>query len=372
MGPRTIVVCHNTSRYLWMHYEHLLRALGETYERVVCITPRDGSESEFESAGLIYQPIEIHQHGMNPFQEVRFIYDLYRQYQKYAPDVVLNFSIKPCLYGALAGRMAGVKKIGCMVTGLGYVFLTPSLMAKMIRKAMIFGYPKLLSQKDTFFFQNPDDADLFAKDGISRSCRSVVLPGTGIDIRHFCASAPTPDKGKVRFLCIARLLKDKGIFEYYQAAKAIKQRYPDSSFGLLGPLDNNPSAIPESEVRIWHEEGVVEYLGETKDVRPYLLNADVFVLPSYREGLPRAGLEAMAMSRAVIASDAPGCRELVEVNKNGFLVPPKSSEHLVQAMEALIIDPEKCHQFGVASRGRCESVFDVNKVTNTILGQLLS
>ncbi len=370
IAAQTIVVCHNTSRYLWLHYEQVLHDLAKHYERVVCVAPRDGDEHAFEVAGLTYQPIAIQQHGMNPLQEIKFIWDLYWIYKKYDPHVVLNFSIKPCLYGSLAARLSGVKLIGNMVTGLGYVFLTQTPLAKLVRLMVKICYRLVLRKQDLFFFQNPDDASLFKQSGISRSCREVVLPGTGIDTDYFYGEPGVPQKGEARFLYIGRMLKDKGLMEYYLAASSLKKRYPNIKVSLLGPLDENPSAISQDKINQWHDEGVIEYLGETRDVRPYILQSHVFVLPSYREGLPRSGLEAMSMSRPVVTTDAPGCRELVEEGENGYLVDVRDDEQLAVAMEAFITQPERCNTMGAASRKRCCAFFDVAFVSDRILEQL--
>ena len=370
MDTQTIVVCHNTSRYLWLHYEQVIRALVQRYERVICITPEDGFEQFLADAGAIHEPITIQQHGMNPFEELKFVATLYRLYRKHQPDVVFNFSIKPCLYGGVAARLARVRNIACMVTGLGYVFLTETRFAKTLRGVLTMWYRLMLRKRDVLFFQNPDDATLFMELGIARSCRSVVLPGTGIDTDEFKADPPSPNKGETRFLYIGRLLKDKGLKELSLAARQLKQKYPDAVFSLLGPTDQNPSAISETEIQAWVDEGIIEYLGETRDVRPYIRATDVFVLPSYREGLPRSGLEAMSMSRPVITTNTPGCRELVVDEQNGYLVEARNAGQLAEAMEKLLEHPTRCATMGMASRQRSSDFFDVDVVCKQILSQL--
>ena len=365
-GRKTIVVCHNTSRYLNLHYERMLKELLQRYDQVICVTPHDGYEDQLRSVGVQQVPIRINQHGMNPFQEAGIVYRLYRIYRHYKPETVLNFSVKPCLYGGLAARLARVPKSSYMITGLGYLFLAQSGFAKYLRWLVTRLYRVMLRRQDVLFFQNPDDAVYFADIGVTGSCRTVVLPGTGVDTTRFCADPPSPIAGAVRFLLIGRMLVDKGVTEYRLAAEKLRGKYPQAKFGLLGPIDKNPSALGRTQIDAWQKEGLIDYLGETEDVRPYLLQCDVFVLPSYREGLPRAGLEAMAMSRPVITSDVPGCRELVMEGENGYLVAPRNVESLVRAMESFLINPNQCHSMGQASRLYCCSYFDETGVSTAI------
>ena len=230
---------------------------------------------------------------------------LYKIYKKFQPQVVLNFSIKPCLYGGLAARLVGINKIACMVTGLGYIFLTQTLAVKGLRAMLSHWYRLILREQDILLFQNPDDAAFFADLGISRKCQVMILPGTGIDTAEFSASPPEINNRPVHFLFIGRMLQDKGLYELQQACKLLKEQGRNFKCTLLGPVDSNPSAVNLQQIEAWQQKKLLHYAGETKDVKPYIEKCDVFILPSYREGLPRAGLEAMAMSRAVITTDAP-------------------------------------------------------------------
>ena len=364
---QTIVLSHNTARYLLMHYRQLLQELVKRYSTVVCVTPEDGYHQDFAELGIIYQPLRMSQHGMNPFKEWQVIRQLYKIYKQYQPQTVLNFSIKPCLYGGLAARLAGIKKTACMVTGLGYVFLTNKPAVKLLRWVLSLWYRLMLRDQDILLFQNPDDATFFAKLGISKKCQHIVLPGTGIDTSEFNSKPPAINKRPVRFLFIGRMLQDKGVYELVDACKILQSKRLDFECHLLGPVDSNPSAISLAEIEKWQKEKLIDYLGETTDVKPYIKKADVFVLPSYREGLPRAGLEAMAMSRAVITTDAPGCREIVTSGKNGYIVALKSSEALADAMIKFIKQPKRCTEMGAKSRQYCMDKFEVAKVSAMVM-----
>lgn len=370
MKQDTIVLCHNTARYLLMHYRQLLEDLCREYKTVVCITPEDGYQQQFSELGIVYQPLKMSQHGMNPLKEWQVILQLYKAYKHFTPHIALNFSIKPCLYGGLAARLAKVSKTGCMVTGLGYVFLTKATAVKVLKWVLSQWYRLMLRKQDILLFQNPDDEHFFKELGISRKCKTIVLPGTGIDTQDFNAAPPVVEKRPVRFLFIGRMLQDKGLYELIDACQILQRDGFKFECHLLGPIDSNPSAISLSQLENWQNESLIKYHGEASDVRPYIEQADVFVLPSYREGLPRAGLEAMAMSRAIITTDAPGCREIVTSGENGYIVALKNSNALAEAMTKFIKQPKKCAEMGTKSRQYCVDKFEVSKVSKMIITAL--
>jgi glycosyltransferase involved in cell wall biosynthesis len=283
------------------------------------------------------------------------------------PDIVLAYTIKPVIYGSLACRLTGVQRCYSMITGLGYAFMGGvGLRQRLVGKLAPLLYRTALAGNAGVFFQNRDDLALFVNTGLLRAQhKALVINGSGVDTDYF-RPAPLP-AGPVAFLLIARLLKDKGISEYAAAALAIKQRYPDTIFRLIGPLDPNPAAISKEQTYAWHQAGVLEYLGEAKDVRPHLASCNVYVLPSYREGTPRTVLEAMAMGRPIITTDAPGCRETVTHGDNGFLVPVKDVGALAEAMQRFITHPEWIPRMGQRGREIAEIKYDVRKVNAAIL-----
>ena len=213
---------------------------------------------------------------------------------------------------------------------------------------------------------NTDDLDLFTKLGIlPDSQKTVLINGSGVNIEHYAYTKPK--NGKMVFLIIARLLWDKGIGEFVSAARLLKKKYPEVSFHIVGPYDNNPSAIKRNDILKWQDEGLIEYMGSTEDVRPYIAECSVYVLPSYREGTPRSVLEAMSMGRPIITTDAPGCRETVIDGINGFLVPVRDSERLSNAMEKFLQNPSLITEMGAKSREIAEARYDVNKVNHSIM-----
>lgn len=257
-----------------------------------------------------------------------------------------------------------------MVTGLGYTLSEPQGLRRLLQKKLVSQlYRKSLSHNHRVFFQNPDDLDFFLDENIL-PCkdRACWVHGSGVDLTHF---KPTPvPVHPLRFLLIARLLYDKGINEYVQAARMLKRRHPQVRFGLLGPLDTHPNAIPIRSIEQWQREGILEYYGLQDDVRPYLAQSSVCVLPSYREGTPRSVLEAMAMNRPVITTQTPGCRETVRHGYNGFLVPTRAVRPLAAAMERFIHEPALVEPMGQASLQLARQKFDVRNVNRILLKQM--
>jgi len=276
-------------------------------------------------------------------------------------------------YGGLAARLAGVSHRFSMITGLGYVFTDDGTInaARAILRALTSTlYGLALGGAEAVIVSNPDDiGELKARQIVRSDQRLIEVTGTGIDLSHY-AQAPLPSSPPV-FLLIARLLRPKGVIEYVEAARRLRAKYPDVRVQLLGPMDPNPSGITRAELDAWVREGAIEYLGETRDVRPYLAASTVYVLPSfYREGIPRTVLEAMATGRAVITSDSPGCRETVTPGENGFLVPVRDPAALASAMERFILDRSLATRMGRRSREIAEARFNVHHINKTLLAAM--
>lgn len=280
---------------------------------------------------------------------------------------VLGYTIKPVIYGTLAGWLARVPRRYALVTGLGYAF-TGS------RKGMLTGfiqrlYCLALARAHKVFFQNPDDQALFRDAGILPAGKpTVVVNGSGVDVAAFEEQA-LPE-GPPTFLMIGRLLGDKGVREYAEAAERVRSLHPEARFGLVGWIDENPDAIAQDELDAWIANGTVEFYGRLADVRPPIAACTVYVLPSYREGTPRTVLEAMAMGRPIITTDAPGCRETVVDGDNGFLVPVQSVDALVDAMLKFIEEPSLAQRMGRRSREVAEDNYDVHKVNTVMLREM--
>jgi glycosyltransferase involved in cell wall biosynthesis len=279
---------------------------------------------------------------------------------------VLAYTAKPVIFGLIASRLSGVKNVYAMITGLGYAFtgrsgLLRHLISRLYRVSLRFAR--------TVFFQNRDDEGLLRKLGIvDDSVNTVVLNGSGINLDEYQV-APFPP-GACRFLMIGRVLGDKGVREYVAAAKEIRNTFPDTTFGLVGWIDENRDAVSPRELESWVDEGLIDFIGRVEDVRPEICRSHVYVLPSYREGTPRTVLEAMAVGRPIITTDAPGCRETVIDGDNGFLVPIRSVDALVESMQKFIDDPLLGAKMGKRSREIAEEKYDVHKVNAVMLREM--
>ena len=351
----------------------LIRALLDAGVRVHVaapdVTTNERVRNVLQSMGVILHDIPMVRTGMNPFRDIRSLLALRRLMREIQPTYVLGYTIKPVVYGGLAARLARVPHRFALITGLGYAFMDEDRSTK--RRFINYIARKLyqlsLRSAERVFFQNPDDQQLFNDTGILNShTPTTVVNGSGVDIDEY-PHTPLPPPTPIRFLLIARLIADKGIREYAQAAAIIKQRYPEVQFDLVGRLDTNPNAIRQEELDEWVASGLVNHLGYLTDVRPSIADCHVYVLPSYREGTPRSTLEALSMGRAVITTDAPGCRETVIVGVNGFLVPTKDAAALAIAMERFINSPELIAQMGLHSRQLATEKYDVRIVNEQML-----
>ena len=305
---------------------------------------------------------------MNPLRDIRAACALVALFHEVRPDVVLSYTIKPVIYGSLAARWTGVPAIYSMITGVGYAFSVQGVKGYLVSNLVRFLYKLSLNSNRKVFFQNPDDRNLFQEFDLLRDAdQAVLVNGSGVDVGHFQQAA---FPAMTSFLLIARLLRDKGVIEFVQAARVIKEQYPEVIFRLVGWIDQSPMAISENDLKQWAEEGVIEYMGKLDDVRPAIANTTVYVLPSYREGTPRTVLEAMAMGRPIITTDAPGCRETVQEGLNGFLVLPRDSAALVSAMKRFIMQPHLTRSMGMESRRLAMEKYDVRMVNGVILNSM--
>lgn len=369
-GRKKVLLIHNTTYYLKLHYMELLLSLVRYQCAVCCVAPKDKWVAELEEVGVRCIDVQLSRRGMNPWSESISIFRLYRLFQQEKPDIVINFSIKPAIYGSLAARMAGVPCTCSMITGLGYAFLGTSFARRLFSRVVALLYRHALVGNHRVFFQNRDDQSFFMQENIVKEFKTVVVNGTGVDTDRFAPSNRGRGRDGIRFLMVARLLTDKGVREFAEAGLRLRGRFPQVRLALLGPSDENPASISESELRCWVEKGALEYLGTTNDVASVLAEHDVFVLPSYREGLPTATLEAMAMGRPVVTTDVPGCRDTVAQGVNGYVVPARDSTALAEAMAQFVENPRLIDSMGRASRQMAVSKYDVRQVNREILHQL--
>lgn len=333
----------------------VIRALREQGVEVLAIAPPDDYSATLESMGCLFIPWQLEGRGINPLRELLALWRLVQILHRERPALTFHYTIKAVIYGGIAARISRIPHIA-MLTGLGYVFITESLVSKIARLL----YRRVLKWPLQVWFQNSDDRSEFIHRRLAEASQCVVLPGSGVNLSFFTpVSKPHAEHGCI-FLLIARLLWDKGVGEYVEAARRLKACYPQARFQLLGAAGvSNPSAIEIGQVDQWVREGWIEYLGTTRDVRPYIAAADCIVLPSYREGVPRTLLEATAMARPIVATDVAGCREAVVDGINGFLCRVKDPADLAEKMERIItMSPVERALLGQAGRSYVEERFD--------------
>jgi len=352
---KKLVISINTSWNIYNFRLGLLNELRKNFD-ITIVAPYDEYTEKLKNMGFNYHPIHLNNKGTNPFEDCKLIFDYYQIYKNINPNVVLHYTIKPNIYGTLAAKNLGIKCIN-NIAGLGTLF---------VKQGFITNIAKLLykiSQKnaDKIFFQNKEDFDLFTKEGLVKKEKCTILPGSGINTEIFKPIHKQKNDNIFRFLLIARLLWDKGIGEYVEAAKIIKKKYKNIEFQLLGFIDGkSKSGIPKEKIEEWVKEGTISYLGKSDDVKKEIVNADCIVLPSYyREGTPRVLLEAASMAKPIITTDNIGCRNVVDDNINGYLCKIKDIEDLVEKMEAMILLPNtKRIEMGEKGRLKIIKEFD--------------
>jgi glycosyltransferase involved in cell wall biosynthesis len=351
---KTVVICSNYAWTIINFRMPLIRSLREFGYKVVVITQFDGYEKKLINEVDKVYPLFISRKGINPFLDMITLCDLIKKLTYIKPDYLLLFTIKPVIYGSIAARIKSIPHID-MVTGLGTVFITRSWVTKVVKLLYRFS----LKKASVVFFQNTEDKELFIDEGLVDEKICKLTPGSGIDLDKYKFS-DLPNESNLTFLLIARMIKDKGVVEFVDAARQLKGLYPKINFQLLGPMDvENRTAISQTEMNQWVAEGIVEYLGKTDDVSLFIKESSCVVLPSYREGTSRVLLEAAAMGRPIVTSNVTGCREVVEDDLNGFLCKPKDSNDLVKKLQKMILLPyERKVEMGIFGRKKIEDEFD--------------
>ena len=350
----------------------LLKEMVARGHDVLAVAPGETDEvtTALAGYGVRYRSVPMSRAGLDPIEDLRTIRTLHRQIREVSPDIVLAYTAKPVIYGMLAARAASVPVRAAMISGRGSALAGGAgSKRRALARLMTLMYAVSLRGAHLVFFQNADDEDLFRSSGmVGRHQRRVRIAGSGVDLAHF-APAALPD-GPTTFLMMGRLLREKGVFEYVEAAREVKAAHPSARFLLLGGIDTNPTSIDEQTLARFQSAGVIEYLGRVSDVRPVVESAHVLVLPSYHEGMPRSVLEGMSMGRAILTTDVPGCRDTVEPGVNGLLVPHADSTALATAMRALVDKRESVAAMGAESRRLAEQRFDVHEVNRVILAAL--
>jgi glycosyltransferase involved in cell wall biosynthesis len=362
-----IIICINTAWNLVNFRSNLIRSMVANGHEVIAVAPADEYAASLAELGCRYVPMSMDTQGTHPGRDLILFWRFLRLMRSERPDVYLGYTVKPNVYGSLAAHMLRIPVIN-NIAGLGAVFIKDGWLLRVVR----WMYRTALKRSAKVFFQNDDDRQLFISGGLVRAEMTDLLPGSGIDLNRF-TPRPKPvgheDGSNFRFLLIARMLRDKGVGEYVEAARLLRQRWPLAEFCLLGFVDvQNPTAISLMEMDAWVAEGVVIYLGVSEDVRTQLATADCVVLPSYREGTPRTLLEAAAMACPIITTDAVGCREVVDDGVNGLLCRVKDASDLADKMAQMhSMTHEQRQEMGLRGREKVEREFDERIVIDKYL-----
>jgi glycosyltransferase involved in cell wall biosynthesis len=369
-GP--VVLVANTAFNIANFRLALVVALREAGHDVVCITPDEDfwpgqlAVTRLEQAGAEYVEMPMDRGGTNPFADLLLMWRLRRSYKKLRPDLLLHYTLKPVVFGSIVARWLKIPNVA-VVTGQGSALVdTHSPLARLTRGLLRFS----LRRATCVFFLNPADHTDFIARNIVSAESARLLPGEGIDTEHFKPTESVPEVPT--FLMVARLLRDKGVFEYVEAARRVRENHPEARFLLGGGLDTaNPSGVTADELAAWQDEGNIEYLGVVDDPRPWYAQASAVVLPSYREGMSRVLLEAISCGLPVLASDVPGCQELVEYGESGFLFPPRDIAALADHMKRFLkLSPETQAAFGARGRQRAVNEFGQARVNQVYLDAL--
>lgn len=359
MSEMHILLTVNTTWNVVNFRKSLVRSMLDEGHRVTILAPPDKSVLDVEAMGCRFLPLDLSAKGMSPIEGLQLIQRFRGVFQVEKPDIVFGYTIKNNIFGALAARLCNIPFVP-NVTGLGTAFLSGSL----LERVATLLYRTAFARLPVVFFQNADDRDLFLDRGLVREEQVRLLPGSGVDLTHFTAMPYPPEGEAPTFLMIARLLRDKGVMEYVEAAREIRKRHPQVRFQLLGAVGaDNRTAISQTELDAWVQEGVIDYCGTTEDVRPYIAAAHCVVLPSYREGAPRTLIEAAAMARPLITTDVPGCRAVVEAGYTGLLCEVRSGPSLAAACQRFLALPYLDQiALGQAGRAKMNSEYDQSLV----------
>ena len=349
-----IIIALNTAWNILNFRSGLILALLDVGYEVVAVAPPDKYAERLSMLGCRFVPFPMDNQGTNPVRDLLLLWRFFRLMLAERPDVYLGYTVKPNVFGSLAARALCIPVIN-NISGLGAVFINEGWLNQLVKGL----YRVALSRSRKVFFQNDDDRQLFITNHLVSMDLTDLLPGSGIDLAKF-PPAPLPSVAPVRFLLIARMLWDKGVGEFVEAARLLKQRDVDAEFCLLGFLDvENPTAISRQQIKDWVEDGTVRYLGVSENVRDEIALADCVVLPSYREGTPRALLEAAAMARPIVTTDAVGCREVVDDGINGYLCKPKDASDLADKMGLIMsLSHSEREAMGLWGRKKVEGEFD--------------
>ncbi len=348
------------NRTAWNFRGDLIKEIIARGYEVIVTGPDQTDVDRIEALGARFKEIPMNKTGTSVLADLHYKKVLTVFLREEKPDATLGYTVKPCIYGAMAAKAAGVKNITSLVTGGGYTFISTSLKARVLGLIVRILYRVGFSKATQVIFQNRDDMNEFCDKGLVKKEKCSFVNGSGVNLSYF-ESEPLPEQ--LTFFMLSRLLKSKGVGEYLEAARIVKAKYSEARFIILGKYENAmQDALDREYIEGFIRDGIIERFDETSDVRPYYAMCSVYVLPSYREGTPRTVLEAMAMGRPIITTDTEGCRETVKNGVNGFLVPIKNSQAVADKMTWMIEHQDQIKQMGQQSLEYVKDKFDVNKV----------
>lgn len=367
MKNKIVVICSFTRSLINFRYD-LLKYLVENNYEVYALGPDNDINSieKLESIGVKFRQFYLKRNGLNPLEDIKSIKNIRKIFVEIKPDYILPYTVKPVIYSNIAKKGLNIKAFN-WITGVGfYGNPTVNLKEKLVKAVITKQYQFGTVNEDVFIFQNQEDVDLFTEKKIIKKHTTYITPGSGINLNSFKHTAPVTTP--TTFIFVGRLIREKGVHLFIEAAKKVKETYTNTKFLVLGGLDiNNPNSISQQEIDELKLLNIVEFTGKVYNVVDYINNCSVFVLPSmYREGVPRSILEALSVGRAVITTDNVGCRETVIKDYNGILVKKNSVDELVDAMQFFCDNPDKIIEYGKNSRQLAEDKFDVKIVNNII------
>lgn len=349
----------------WFFLSHrlpiALEAVKQGYE-VHIATGITNKLEDIKGFGFVVHPLTIRRSSTGLVGEIQTFWEILQVLKRTRPDIVHLVTIKPVLLGGIAARLLGLPSVVAAISGLGYVFLARGMKAKVIRCLVSGLYRVALGKRNLkVICQNPDDQATIVRAAVLPEKKVVLIPGSGVDLSAYAPNPMSPEKPVV--VMAARLLRDKGLFEFVDAARLLRKQGVPARFWLVGDPDpGNPASVSEVELAKWRNEGVIELLGYREDIAQVFADSSIVVLPSYREGLPKVLIEAAASGRAVVTTDVPGCRDAIDPEVTGLLVPPRNATALADAIQRLLTDPELRVRMGRAGRELAEQKFAIEKV----------
>ncbi len=362
---KVAVLSSHTPSLFWFRMD-MMKEFNNKGHTVIALgaDPEAAWKDKFRKNNIDYRQLHVERNGVNPFKDLKTFVELYKFMKKEKPDKIFTYQAKTVVYGSMAARLNGIREVYPLIAGLGSIFLGTGFKNKMVKTIMKTEFWAACKCSEKVFFQNNDDKNDFEKNGLVKRDKTVVINGSGVNLEKF---QPVPFPAEPAFLFIGRLIKDKGILEYLEACKAVKSKYPEVCCLLVGPYDSNPSALQPEELQPFIDNDIVKYFGEQSDVRPFIAQCSTYVLPSYHEGTPKTVLEAMAMGRPIITSNAPGCKETVTDGVNGYLVPVKDIQKLTEKMLYLVENPHIGVVMGKKSLQIAQRKYDVRSVNSDIM-----